>query len=157
MLHSCVHQYSRHLTCVYVSYKLNTNLCVVVVQNLNKIYGPYCFIFLSFIRLWALSWRRECLLVVGQWIWLLQRLVLQCVIMHNYERWLFWNLMVLLWQGKKRGRWVCHENLRSREGFHRVCSHDDSSSSYVSLIGWYSCLIQVLVYDWLKRTQNLGR
>ena len=30
-------------------------------------------------------------------------------------------------------------------------------SEYVPLIGWHVCLIKVLVCDWLKRKQNLGR
>ena len=52
---------------------------------------------------------------------------------------------------------MCHENLRNREGFHRVSSYDDSSSEYAPLIGWHFCLILVLVCDWLKRWRNLGR
>ena len=37
---------------------------------------------------------------------------------------------------KSRGREVCRENLRGREGFQWVCSYNHSSSEYVSLIGW---------------------
>ena len=33
------------------------------------------------------------------------------------------------------GRGVCHENLESKEGFHRIWSFDDSSSEYTALIG----------------------
>ena len=40
--------------------------------------------------------------------------------------------------------------LRSREGFHRVCSYNDSPSEYAPLIGWYFRLIRVLASDWLK-------
>ena len=34
-----------------------------------------------------------------------------------------------------KGGGVCHENLRGRAGFHRVCSYHESSSEYASVIG----------------------
>ena len=48
---------------------------------------------------------------------------------------------------------ICHEKLRSREGFHFA----DSWSEYAPLIGWHVRLIKVLVYDWLKRRPNKER
>ena len=36
------------------------------------------------------------------------------------------------------GRGVCHENPRGLEGFHRMCSYDESSSEYADLLTQYN-------------------
>ena len=50
------------------------------------------------------------------------------------------------WNEKKRRQGVWHENRMCRERFHRVCSHDDSSSECVPLIGWHFCIISLLAF-----------
>ena len=63
----------------------------------------------------------------------------------NYQKYFFsfhcFEILVLQLKWKILGVTVCHENLGSREGFHRVCSIDDSSSEYASLIGCHVRLI----------------